>query len=117
MKIYILFSAVVIYFTYYLLTNKKRKLRKKVKRKLKEEQSTDDSNGFWNMIDGISKGKELYKKLIVRVHPDNPKNINFSEEKKLELTSLSQRITQAKRNYKELKLLEIEVEKFYSDQN
>lgn len=60
-----------------------------------------------NIALSISKSKDLYKSLIVKVHPDK-----FIEEKKEEATELSTRITMAKKNYEELTRLKIEVEQF-----
>ena len=82
---------------------KKNKLRKRVL----SEGKSDYKSVAQNIALSISKSKDLYKSLIVKVHPDK-----FIEEKKEEATELSTRITMAKKNYEELTRLKIEVEQF-----
>lgn len=71
------------------------------------EGKSDYKSVAQNIALSISKSKDLYKSLIVKVHPDK-----FIEEKKEEATELSTRITMAKKNYEELTRLKIEVEQF-----
>jgi hypothetical protein len=82
---------------------KKSILRKKVL-----ADGTDDYKGAAkNIANSISKSRELYKELIVKIHPDR-----FLDERKIIATELSAKITKAKRNYDELNMLKIEVEAF-----
>jgi hypothetical protein len=85
---------------------KKSILRKKVL-----ADGTDDYKGAaTNIANSISKSRELYKELIVKIHPDR-----FFDERKIIATELSAKITKAKRNYAELNILKIEVEDFLND--
>jgi hypothetical protein len=85
---------------------KKSILRKKVL-----ADGTDDYKGAAkNIANSISKSRELYKELIVKIHPDR-----FLDERKIIATELSAKITKAKRNYDELNMLKIEVETFLND--
>ena len=107
----IIVLAIFLFLIYFLLTNKKRKLRKEVKRKLKIENGLNYDKTFYNIVLGISKGKALYKKLIIAVHPDRFSGTN----KIVEANLLAQRITKAKKNYYELIQIQIEVEKFLNE--
>lgn len=86
---------------------KKRKTKRDLKRKLLAEGNGDYSETAKNMVQSISKCKHLYKKLIVRVHPDK-----FLDERVVMANDLTARITKAKRNYNELVELEKEVKDF-----
>ena len=53
-----------------------------------------------NVVDSIVKARKLYKKLIIKAHPDrNPNNIELAK-------TLSQQITENKYNYAELKKIQ-----------
>ena len=61
-----------------------------------------------NIAYGISsKREELYKRLIVQIHPDR-----FTDDRKEAATELSQKITEAKHNYSELVEIEKQVTEF-----
>lgn len=91
-----------------LKQRKKSILRKKVL-----ADGTDDYKGAAkNIANSISKSRELYKELIVKVHPDK-----FQDERRIVATELSARITKAKRNYNELISLKTEVDKFMDYEN
>ena len=109
MKILKVISIVtVIPFLVQLVIRKRKKfiLRKKVL-----ADGTDDYIGTAkNIANSISKSRKLYKELIVKVHPDR-----FLDERRLVATELSAKITTVKRNFDELSLLKIEVDKFLND--
>lgn len=85
-----------------------------VRKKLREQLLTDVDENFeettQNIVLSISKSNALYKSLIKQVHPDK-----FQEDKRVVATELSMKITQAKRNYKELLKLKEEVEHFQNN--
>lgn len=60
-----------------------------------------------NITNSISKSKMLYKRLIIKVHPDK-----FSGDDKFLANDLSSKITKSKKNYNELSRLKIEVDSF-----
>jgi hypothetical protein len=106
MKLYFIVGLLICSLFFALLfvkALKKNKLRKRVL----SEGVSDYKSVAQNIALSISKSKDLYKSLIVKVHPDK-----FIEEKKEEATELSTRITMAKKNYEELTRLKIEVEQF-----
>jgi hypothetical protein len=85
-----------------------KKRKKSILRKKVLADGTDDYIGAAkNIANSISKSRELYKELIVKIHPDR-----FLDERKIIATELSAKITKAKRNYNELNMLKIEVETF-----
>ncbi|MBE7695764.1 hypothetical protein [Tenacibaculum finnmarkense] len=85
---------------------KKRKAKNKIRNKILAE-GNDFSKTAKNITNSISKSKSLYKKLIVKVHPDR-----FFKDDKIIANELSSRITKSKKNYDDLIKLEIEVNKF-----
>lgn len=96
---------------FYLLQKIKDRLskqseRKKLRKKILLE---GDSYSFTaeNITNSISKSKELYKDLIIKVHPDR-----FEEKYKKEATELSSKITKNKKDYHSLLELKKEVEEF-----
>ena len=99
--------TIIIFVTKFIIKQRKKSiLRKKVL-----ADGTDDYTGVAkNIANSISKSRELYKTLIVKVHPDK-----FLDSNKEIATELSARITKAKRNYDELTSLKTEVEKFLND--
>lgn len=87
---------------------KKSKLRKRVL-----ADSSDDYIGTAkNIANSMSKSRNLYKELIVKVHPDN-----FSDDRIIIATELSSRITKSKRNFDELTKLKNEVEIFLNNES
>ena len=84
---------------------KKSKLRKKI---LSDGESFTET--AINITNSIGKSKDLYKKLIVKVHPDR-----FFGEKKTIANELSAKITKSKKNYKELLELKTQVDDFLSE--
>lgn len=102
--------ATVLPFIIQIIIKQRKKsiLRKKVL-----ADGTDDYKGAAkNIANSISKSRELYKELIVKVHPDR-----FQDERRVIATELSAKITKAKRNYDELTFLKTEVEKFMNGEN
>lgn len=89
---------------------KKRKAKKDLKLRVLADGNSDYSGTARNIALSISKSRQLYKNLIVKVHPDK-----FQDERKEKATELSSRITKAKRNYDELVGLEIEVKDFIGE--
>lgn len=71
------------------------------------DSESDYTKTAKNIALSISKSKNLYKSLITEVHPDR-----FQDEKKLIAEQLSIKITNAKKNYKELISLKVEVDEF-----
>lgn len=104
----IIITAVLFcYSIYFSATYKKRKSKGKLRKKVLADGDNDYKTRAKNIALGIANGKDLYKELIVKVHPDK-----FSDDKKGTATLLSQRITDAKRNYNELCKIEEDVIKF-----
>jgi hypothetical protein len=89
------------------------KQRKKsiLRRKVLADGTDDYKGAAMNIANSISKSRELYKELIVKIHPDR-----FQDERRIVATELSAKITTARRNYDELTFLKIEVEKFLSNE-
>ncbi len=102
---------ILSFLIYYLSTIKKRKGKKELRKRILAER-IDNSKTARNIVFGITKGKQLYKRLISQVYPDNFPQDKFPEDKREVATLLSQRIVCAKRDYNELLKLEIEVEQF-----
>ena len=70
--------------------------------KRKKTQNNDESS---NVVDSISKARKLYKHLAVLSHPDrNPNNRDLA-------TEISALVNKNKYNYKELKQLEVRIQK------
>ena len=96
-------------FVMYRRINAKRKL----KRRINQQNITDNGDINYKEIGknigyGMSsKREELYKRLIIQIHPDR-----FTDDRKVTATELSQRITEAKHNYSELVEIEKEVSEF-----
>jgi hypothetical protein len=108
-KVFKIISIItVIPFIIQLIIKQRKKsiLRKKVL----ADGTNDYMGAAKNIANSISKSRELYKELIVKIHPDR-----FLDERKVVATELSAKITKAKRNFDELSLLKIEVEKFLND--
>ena len=110
MKLYFIvgFSLICLLFfvLFFVKLLKKNRLRKRVL----SEGISDYKSVAQNIALSISKSKNLYKSLIIKVHPDK-----FMDEKKEEATVLSTRITIAKKNYEELTKLKTEVEQFLNN--
>lgn len=102
-KIISIITVIPILVKFIIERRKKSKLRKLVL----EDSSDDYSNTAKNIANSISKSRQLYKELIIKIHPDR-----FLDDRKIKATELSARITKAKRNYNDLLELKIEVEEF-----
>ncbi len=103
--IYSTFIGLLLFsFAIYLIIINKRK---RVLQRLKKTDSLNYKREILNISKSISKSKNLYKQLIVKVHPDK-----FTGDDNEAATILSQKITSSKRNYNELILLSKEVESF-----
>jgi len=100
-------SVAVLLLPVALILYKKKKEKSDLKRRVLADGNSDYSGTAKNIALSISKSKQLYKDLIVKVHPDR-----FQDDRKEKATELSARITKAKRNYDELVGLEIEVKEF-----
>ena len=100
-------SAAVLLLPVALILFKKRKAKRDLKRRVLADGNSDYSGTAKNIALSISKSKQLYKDLIVKVHPDR-----FQDDLKEKATELSAKITKSKRNYDELLSLEIEVKTF-----
>ena len=100
-------SVAVLLFPIVLIAYKKIKAKRHLRRRVLADGNSEYSETAKNIALSISKSKQLYKELIVKVHPDR-----FQDELKERATDLSARITKAKRNYDELITLEIEVKEF-----
>ncbi len=87
----------------------KRRTRKKILSRIKNEENISNDAIFKNIAFGISKGRTLYKELVIKVHPDT-----YSDELKDEATRLSQEVSKNKRNYSELLNLKEHVENLKS---
>jgi hypothetical protein len=85
---------------------KKIRTKNKIRKKILADGETYSKTAK-NIANSISKSKFLYKKLIVKVHPDR-----FFENEKIIANELSSRITKSKKNYDDLLKLEIEVNNF-----
>ena len=100
-------SVAVLLLSVAFILYKKNKRKRDLKRRVLADGNSDYSGTAKNISLSISKSKQLYKDLIVKVHPDR-----FQDDRKENATELSARITKAKRNYDELIGLEIEVKEF-----
>ncbi len=89
---------------------KKRSKKLKLKRKVMADATSDYKGVATNIAMSISKSRELYKELIVKIHPDK-----FLDERKEIATEISARITKSKKNYDELKKIEIEINEFLNN--
>jgi len=87
--------------------------KRKLKSRIKQQIITDDGDINYkeigkNIAYGMSsKREELYKRLIIQIHPDR-----FTDDRNVTATELSQRITEAKHNYSALVEIEKDVNKF-----
>ena len=102
----VLFLFVFVVLGFYLINHKKRKLRRKILSKLKVEYNNQGQ--FVNILNGITKGKKLYKELASKIHPDR-----FKEIYKDEATRLNQELTLNKKNYDGMCLLENQIIQLY----
>ena len=100
-------SAAVLLLPVVFIAYKKRKAKRDLRRRVLADGNSEYSETARNIALSISKSKQLYKDLIVKVHPDR-----FQDDRKEKATELSARITKAKRNYDELVGLEVEVKDF-----
>lgn len=99
---------------WFLLISKKRRAKRILKRKILADNDSNYSDTAKNIAMSISKSKILYKNLIAKVHPD--KFFHHKDKIKNEkVAELASRITKSKRNYDELRKLEIEVEEFLKE--
>ena len=103
-------TGICIFLTWYLITYKKRKIRRELKKRVLKDSAKDNIKTAENIVNSISKSKKLYKELIVKIHPDkiHPDKIEKAQD-------ISARLTQAKRNFNELSLLEIEINNFLKE--
>ena len=85
----------------------KRKARKKLKERVLTDGITNYRETTNNLVNSISKSKQLYKQQIVRVHPDK-----FIDENKIKAEEISSRLTQHKRDYNSLQKIEKEIDEF-----
>lgn len=104
MKYLILLPLIILVF--YLITLKKRRRRRIILKKIKLEN--DNNNHIVNILDGITKGKKLYKYLSAKIHPDRYKDA-FKED----ATLLNQELTLNKKNYRGMFLLKDKIERLY----
>lgn len=105
-KIISVITLIPIIVKFIINRRKKSKLRKLVL----EDSSNDYTNTAKNIANSIAKSRQLYKELIIKIHPDR-----FLDDRKVKATELSARITKAKRNFDDLSNLKIEVENFLND--
>lgn len=90
----------------------KQRNRSILRKKVLADGIDDYKGTAKNIANSISKSRELYKELIVKVHPDR-----FQDDRIVIATELTSKITKAKRNYEELTLLKSEVEKFINNKD
>jgi len=90
-----------------MMLYKRRKAKMKLKKSVLSDNDINYNATAKNIAMSIARSKELYKELIVKVHPDK-----FLDERKERATELSAKITQAKKNFDELKRIENEVAAF-----
>jgi len=93
-----------------VLTYSKRKTKRELRKRVLAENNPDYSETAKNIKNSILKSKDLYKSLIIQVHPDK-----FLDAYKEIASELSARITKSKKNYDELMVLKIEVEEFINN--
>lgn len=105
-KIISVITVIPIIVKFIINRRKKSKLRKLVL----EDSSDDYTNTAKNIANSISKSRQLYKELIIKIHPDR-----FLDDRKVKATELSARITKSKRNFDDLSNLKIEVENFLNE--
>jgi hypothetical protein len=86
---------------------KKRSKKNKLKQRILADNHDYTFNAK-NIVNSISKSKDLYKELITSIHPDKFIGI----EKKQEATKLASRVTKSKKNYNDLLNLKIEIIEF-----
>lgn len=111
MKNEILIALSLLALSPFLIINiRKRHKKNKLKRKVLADNH-DYAFTAKNIVDSISKSKNLYKELITLIHPDKFLEI----EKKNEATKLASRITKSKKNYNDLINLKIEVTEFLNN--
>lgn len=91
----------------FLITSYNKKREKKELRRRILADGQDYTTTAKNIRNSISKSKVLYKKLIVKVHPDR-----FLDDRKTIATELCSKITKSKKNYDDLVKLEQEVNSF-----
>jgi hypothetical protein len=77
-----------------------------VAKKLLQRKTQVTSSDINNIVNSINKSKELealYKKLMIKTHPDrNADKVELAHE-------YSERLNKSRRNYDELKKLELEI--------
>lgn len=86
---------------------KRRNKKKQLRNQLLSEGEKDFKVTAENIAQGIAKGRKLYKKLIVKVHPDR-----FLDHRKIQAGEITSRLTAAELNYNELLKIEKEIETF-----
>jgi hypothetical protein len=112
MKIKILkILSIITVLPFIIQTIIKKRKKSILRKKVLADGTNDYTSTAKNIANSISKSRELYKELIVKVHPDR-----FQDERRILATELSAKITKAKRNYDELSLLKIEVATFLNDE-
>ena len=99
----LLFIFIILYF-------QKIKFKRRLRNKVLQDGTSDYKGVAENIALSIAKSRNLYKELIIKVHPDR-----FLDSKKEIATELSSRITKAKKNYSELLHLKEEVENFLNN--
>jgi hypothetical protein len=98
--------VLVVILGFYLYNVKRRRLRRKILKKLKDENN--NSGHVANILNGITKGKKLYKELATKIHPDR-----YKEVFKAEATRLNQELTLNKKNFDGMILIKDQIEKLY----
>ncbi|MFM1947726.1 MAG: hypothetical protein RL207_2009 [Bacteroidota bacterium] len=91
---------------FYLITIKKRRRRRKILNKLKVENNNQGQ--VVNILNGITKGKKLYKELASKIHPDR-----YQEYYKEEATRLNQELTLNKKNFEGMILIKDQIERLH----
>lgn len=89
----------------------KQRTKSILRKKVLSDGTTDYAGTASNIANSIAKSRELYKELIVKIHPDR-----VTDEYKEKATELSSKITKSKRNYQELIELKKEVEALFEHQ-
>lgn len=81
--------------------------RRELRRKIKQDSELNIKHLAQNITSGIKSNDNLYKELIVKIHPDK-----FPEIYKSEATSLSSKLNKARHNYNKLTKLKVEIHDF-----
>jgi hypothetical protein len=105
----VLVAATMIPLLVYLL--KKRNKKKALRERILADGEADYRETAKNIAESIAKAKDLYKKLIIKVHPDR-----FLDQRNEKATAITAQLTQARNDYKELKRIELEIEEFLANQ-